>query len=143
MLLGGGVSLDRALDEGEALGRELDGDSPSVGRVGDTADEPGSFEAVDPMRHRCRREQQRSGELRRAHPARIAGAPQHAEHVELVWVEPELVEDMLDRALDQPGAPPEALNDRLGLGVQIGTLPAPLREREIDVVLVGNTASLT
>jgi hypothetical protein len=137
------VSLDRALDESEALGCELDADAPSVGRVGDTADEPGPFEPVDPMRHRCRREQQRPGELRRAHPARIAGAPQHAEHVELVRVEPELVENMLDRAFNEPGAPPEALNDRLGPGVQVGTLPAPLGEREIDMVLVGNSASLT
>jgi hypothetical protein len=143
MLLGGGVSLDRALDEGKALGRELDGDAPSVRGVRDTADEPRPFEPVDSMRHRRRREQQRPGELRRAHPARIARAPQHAEHVELVWVEPELVEDMLDRALDQPGPPPEALNDRLGSGVQVGTLPAPLGEREIDVVIVGNNASLT
>jgi hypothetical protein len=58
-------------------------------------------------------------------------------------VEPELVEDVLDGALDVPGSPPETLDDRLGVGVQVGALAGPLLEREIDVVLFGNNESLT
>jgi hypothetical protein len=57
-------------------------------------------------------------------------------------VEAELVENVLDRALDVTRAPPEALDDGLGRRVQVGTLSSPLLEGEIDVVLVGNSESL-
>jgi hypothetical protein len=60
-----------------------------------------------------------------------------------VRVEAEFVEDVFDRALDVTCAPSEALDDGLARRVQVGPLPSPLLEGEIDVVLVGNNESLT
>ncbi len=143
MLLGRGVRFDRALDEGEALRSELHEDAAAVVRIGAPANEARLLEPVDTMGDGRGRQKEGPGELGGAHPIGVAGPAQYAENVELVRVEPELVEDVLDRALDVPGAPAQALYHGLGPRVEIGALALPLLEREIDVILLGNNESLT
>ena len=136
LLLGGRVSLDRALDDGERLGRELDEDAPAIGRVRRPTDEACPLEPVDAVRDRRRRQEEGAREIRRRHSVWMSGSAEDAEHVVLVRVEIEIVEDALRRALDVPRGATDALDDCLGGDVQVGTLAPPLLEREVDVVLL-------
>lgn len=137
------MCLDRALDDVEALWRELDERAPSVGRAGDPPDETGLLEPIDAVRDGPGREEERAGQIGRAHPVRRARSAEDAEHVVLVRVEPELVEDVLRRALEVPRGATDALDDGLGRDVQVRTFAPPVRERVVDVILLsGNTRTL-
>ncbi len=139
-----GVGLDRALDDADARRGQLDEDAPAIGGIGGSAHKPGSLETIDAVRDGRGRDEERPRESGRAHPVRSAGPAEDAEDVVLVRVEIELVEDVLRGALDVPRGAADALDDRLRRDVHAGTLALPLREREVDVILLsGNTKTLT
>ena len=143
LLLGRSMGLDCSLDDAEALGRELDEDAPTVSRARNAADEVGPLEPIDTVGDGGGCQEERARQVCRAHPVRRAGPPKDAEHVVLVRVEVELVEDMLRRALDVSCGATDALDDGLGRDVQVGALAPPVRERVVDVILLpGNRTIL-
>jgi len=125
------------IDQGAALGGELDEEPAPVLGVGDAPHEPGALQACESMGHRARAAHQFTVKLGGGEAIRRSAAPQAGEHVEGLAREAEVGESGIDGGVGVSTGSTETGDHGRRARVEIRARCGPLRAHMVDMVCCG------
>ena len=117
-----------------AAGKPHERSSPVVG-VGASLDQSGVFHSVEPLGHPARGEERCTHQARRVELVGCAGTAERGEEVEPSLLQPVLLESLGELLVGEVDDAEEPAVNAERSDVQLGTLPAPLRDDLVHVVV--------